>query len=192
MRSWEGRSRGPGGGGRIRACASVLDLATCGDGLEDRPDPLGAISLLRSLPPRYGALFAWANREALIRRSAASASPGSVLEGTAHVRDVLAAADARLRELLGEDVQPRAHAEAPRADVNGDGCGAVLDSVTAVANRLARTITAATALDWEHTRAADGTTASELVGQALAEAVRHLHESEAALGHDTARGREPA
>lgn len=176
-----------GGGSSAPAAAGSSNGSSGGPGPRDPLGPLTAVVLLRGLPVRFASLFARADREALFHCLPASTPRWSALECAVHVGDVLEAADVRLRRLLGEDVHPRAHVEAPRAGSNGDGCGAVLEALTVRANRLARTITSATGLDWESGRTNDGVSAPELVGRALKEAVHHLLELESALELSPAR-----
>jgi hypothetical protein len=142
-----------------------MDCVGCGQ----RPDdltPLDAIALTAALRRRCASLLA--QPDATLRHRGSKPGSWSALEPAAHVSAVIAAANHRLRGLLGE--------EAPS--------GAPGSTVAALQENLARliaTICAATAHDWYRSRPDNGATAGEVVWLALHEATHHVEDAELVL-----------
>jgi len=146
----------------------AMDCIGCGQ----RPDDLtalDAIALIAILRRRCTSLLA--HPEDTLRHRGAKAGSWSALEPAAHVSAVVAAANHRLRAMLGEEPQ----AEVPAAtEAPGSRASALAENL----RRLIATIGGATAHDWQRPRPDNGATAGEVVWLALHEATHDIEDAE--------------
>ena len=134
--------------------------------------PSDAVVALHSFPRRWRGLLALAGEdddpEGVLRRRPPDGSP-SVQELLDETAALLVAADAQLRGILGGS---------PGGPASGGGSG--IEALTAAAGALAARVEAVDSDEWERADGA-GTTALDVVRQAVAAASDNLRQAERTL-----------
>jgi DinB superfamily len=177
---------GPGAEAAV-GTAPVQDCMACGFLVSDiRPG--AAVALLRRIPERYRRLYLQAGASGEIDdllHDRSTTAGWSAIEYGAHVAELLHSTSKRLVLVFDEgdrEVSPP-HLEAVTASARTASRHAVLASLSAAAEDLARVISRAGPDDWDRTaqRAGCRVTARQLLGEAEHEALHHLSDARLAL-----------